>query len=211
MTPEHVAFITEQIDPDFDGAGGDWLAARFDAMVREHPPPPDEELPDFFEGSFDEALAWAATQTDAIVVRVADRRHAYSAGARLLPGLRRWPPADLAPLVRRRPPDRDDDHEQHALFAAFAAAHQPEPGDDPLLSALDALLLTEAVPDPRQLRAFVERHGVELGDNHFSTARTQWLPVLDEGDDRSLLLEVDESGLVESARIVRVDEHRAVG
>jgi hypothetical protein len=209
MSTERIAFVTEQVD--FDEDQQPWLMAAFDAAVREYPPPPDEEPPEIFEGTFDEALAWAAAQTDAIVVRIADRRHAYSAGPQLLPGLRPWPPADLAPLTRRRPPQHDDDPEQPALFAAFAAAHQPAPGADPLLSALDALLLTEAVPDADQLRAFIERHGIELGDNHFSTARTQWLPVLDEGDDRSLLLEVDESGLVESARIVRVDEHRAVG
>jgi hypothetical protein len=281
----------------------------------------------------EEALAWARERTDAILIRVGDRRHLYSAGGRPLPDARPWPPPDLGPLVRRRDPfeawkDRTDDdpavawnvhvvlslttqttdeavvgddapieafarstgaqswdrepldgyladmeraapggfwstshapawrvyyrveaptreaatasvlarigdppggleiaatalpawdvratfvEAERAAFAAFAATHKPTPGPDPLLSALDALAETEVAPQVDQLMTFVERHGVELGDNHFATTRTQWLPVLEEVDERSLLLEVDEYGRVDSAAVVRVDFWRQLG
>jgi hypothetical protein len=342
--PNRLAYIAEHVEGDSDdldldvlGANGGtrigfWLMATFDVHVESQPSTQEGYEPGLSEVSLDEALAWARERTDAIVLRLGDRRHQYSAGRWRIPGLRPWPPADLRPLVRRRDPgdlwkdrsadeaaipwritvlltlphetadtsrvsddapveafaartgatswDRDpldgyladvhrdptshmwstnhapawrvyyhleastrdaatdlvlarigdppdglkiaaaalpaldldelDAAEQRAAFDKFAAKHQPRPGTDPLLSALDALLLTEAVPDVDQLTAFITRHGVELGDNHFATNRTQWLPLLDDADDRALLLEVDENGLVDSAAITRIDTWRQV-
>lgn len=105
------------------------------------------------------------------------------------------------------PDDRHMVHdEEREMFDAFADAFEPVAGDDPLTAAVDALLETDAVPTVDQLLAFMDRHGLEIGDNHLSTRAVHWLPVLTPtGDSRWLMIEADDEDRVEHIHIVRIE------
>ena len=328
------AWLTEDVDFEMTEAtglleeqGDAWLAATFSASAGA-----DEEV----EGlTLDEALAWARSRSEQVIVRLGDRRRLFSAGTEPIPGLPAWPPQDLAlPLVRRRPgPERwkdrtgDDEpipwcvvvavqhdwehvdevfredgqtdariaeaagrtgaiawdremvdafladvqrtspggmwttasrpawrlryevdapsrdlaaaqvraalgpwpgfelaidarptdtwidgfvaatlEEERAAFDRLVLAAPLDPGaEDRLLAALDVLARIEPQPTPAQLHRFLTDTGLEIGDNHLSTAEVEWLPVLDDPQGRWLLVELDEHRCVERIHVVRGD------
>lgn len=54
--------------------------------------------------SLDDVLRWALARADGVVVRLGEDR-SFGLGAAICDELPPWPPADLEPLVRRRPAD----------------------------------------------------------------------------------------------------------
>jgi hypothetical protein len=86
------AFVSEEMD--FDGVAR-WFTGRFRCSAG------GESAGDL---PLEEALARARAGAAVVVVRLGDDRM-FSAGREPASGLPVWPPDELPPLVRRRPPD----------------------------------------------------------------------------------------------------------
>lgn len=92
-----VVWIAEEVEWDDDG-GGSWLTARFWAHHD------TGRVAAEVEGvSAEDAIAWGRERADTVHIRLG-RGEYHTAGAVPTPDLEPWPPPDLPPLVRRRPP-----------------------------------------------------------------------------------------------------------
>lgn len=99
--PEGVVWISE--DEDLYEPEGGMLLGTFSGHLDRGGSAPAEE----FEGlSVEEAIAWGRARAEWVYLRFG-RSDYYSAGARKSREFAPWPPPDLPPLVRRRPPGEE--------------------------------------------------------------------------------------------------------
>jgi hypothetical protein len=127
---ERSVFIVEAEDP-----GSAWLTGRFDGTLEGT----TRVLDSFEDLSLEEALAWARERAERVLIRYGDDPDVhYSAGTDHPPGVPRWPPPGLPPLVaRRHPGDRWRDRVET---------------DDPIGWRVDVTLVPPDTGDPRELR-----------------------------------------------------------
>jgi hypothetical protein len=98
---EGVVWISEDEDP-FEPEGG-MLLGTFSGHLDLGGP----ARADTFEGlTAEEAIAWGRARAGSVYIRFG-RSGYYSAGARQSSEFPPWPPPDLPPLVRRRPPGEE--------------------------------------------------------------------------------------------------------
>ncbi|HEY4281178.1 MAG TPA: hypothetical protein VGM91_23390 [Conexibacter sp.] len=89
------------VEDDEHDENGDWFwCATFSGFYDTGGPRHAEQ---FFDLAVDEAIQWGRARADRVCVTLADGGP-YSAGAASSKEYPPWPPADLAALVRRRPP-----------------------------------------------------------------------------------------------------------
>jgi hypothetical protein len=99
--PEDVVWISEDEDP-FEPEGGMLLGTFSGHLDRGGSAPADR-----FEGlPVEEAIAWGRARAERVYLRFG-RSGYYSAGARKSREFPAWPPPDLPPLARRRPPGEE--------------------------------------------------------------------------------------------------------
>jgi hypothetical protein len=98
---EGVVWISEDEDT-YEPEGGMLLGTFSGHLDAGGSAPADE-----FEGlTAEEAIAWGRARADRVYIRLG-RSGSYSAGARKSREFPAWPPPDLPPLVRRRPPEEE--------------------------------------------------------------------------------------------------------
>jgi hypothetical protein len=92
-------FIAEEDEHDVEGLSGDrWLLGTFDGHVET-----DDGLGEEFRGlTAEQAIEWGRARAGRVLIRLGDSDY-YSVGVEAEAGKPTWPPADLPPLVRRRP------------------------------------------------------------------------------------------------------------
>jgi len=116
-------------------------------------------------------------------------------------------------LIDARPADdwimeRDQEalQAERDLFDQQAAQITPDENTLDLLdAALEAIAAIEPRPELRQLDGYLDRCGIQLGDNHLLTGQTQWLPLLADPQERWLLIELDDDESVHRIHVTRID------
>ncbi len=98
MVPRGVVYLAE--DTESVGLGEEIFCATFSGYHGDE----DQVFAELANVGVEEALAWARLRADEILIRLADGNHYFAAGRKNSANDPDWPPNDLGPLVRRRPP-----------------------------------------------------------------------------------------------------------